>query len=84
MPESSTLAHQLALLGIKIPPWPVELEEDKNKGNWIGKAYLKVIKLWQAQVQDTSPVDTNYRSVVATFARNKLIGNVGSTRLKYN
>ena len=57
MPESSTLAHQLALLGIKIPPWPMELEEDKNKGNWIttGKAYLKVIKLWQAQVQDTSP-----------------------------
>jgi FkbM family methyltransferase len=52
MPIPSTLAQQLALLGVHLPTWPEE-----NTDQWIelGKSYAEGLLLWRAHLQNASP-----------------------------
>jgi len=54
MPTSSTLIAQLAILGIHLPAWPDESEEDSAAGDWIqrGQAYAEGVRLWRAQLRN--------------------------------
>ena len=54
MATGSTLAEQLAVLGIHLPAWPEEPEEGTAAGNWIqrGQAYAEGVGLWRAQLRN--------------------------------
>lgn len=57
----STLAQQLALLGVHLPTWPEE-----NTDHWIelGKSYAESVRFWRAHLQNASPSE---RRVVGHF-----------------
>jgi FkbM family methyltransferase len=61
MPLPSTLAQQLALLGVHLPTWPEE-----NTDHWIelGKSYAEGVRFWRAHLQNASPSE---RRVVSHF-----------------
>jgi FkbM family methyltransferase len=57
----STLAQQLALLGVQLPSWPEE-----NIDHWIelGKSYAEGLRFWRAHLLNASPSE---RRVVGHF-----------------
>jgi|694.fasta_scaffold39783_7 FkbM family methyltransferase len=57
----STLAQQLALLGVHLPTWP---EENTDQWSELGKSYAEGVRFWRAHLQNASPSE---RRVVGHF-----------------
>jgi hypothetical protein len=54
MATRSNLIEQLSILGIHLPSWPEEPEDDDGEGAWVqrGQLYADGVRMWRAQLRN--------------------------------